>query len=829
MVTRQADVAKFLGDVTRLRKNEKIEFRLLSEGQVSTYFFKAPTKAVAFALGKRNWNVFFGVAPRKARSTRGRKDDITSVASLWIDLDRKGRTRLSTLKKRLDLFPLPPSYVISTGGGLHAYWRLEKRVEPERAEEALKALQEFFKSDHVTDCTRVLRLPGTLNHKYQPPREVDILESHPKRTYAARKLRILASVTHDVCRLLRGDAHTFKSRSERDFAVVAELCRRGGDYQLVRTLFSNLPIGDRYEESGDAYLERTFQSAVEFVGEVATNDDSEVQPEFIHFQDSYYVGDRRVSTFVLEPTGILEEAREDSLVCNVRSRGFVWERRVFPRSAFTRSDALQRHLPILSWQWLGTDKQVRSLLVQLVDQLLVGEGVPKIKATSVIGRHGDLWVTPSSVISANGVEPQSLVFVDVGRERPEVQCHIEEDDEVYRELLVNLLEALPKVNHPETLFPSLCWFLATLQKVPLEDAGIRFPILMLFGTRGSGKTSVVQDLFQRLIGYTRPRSFDCATTKFSMLALLGSTNAVPISFKEFRASTREGEHVQRMLRMAYDVGYDVRGRPDQTTTSYPLTAPITIDGEDLVTDPANLERMIAVNLRPETIMPGTVCYDAFYRTLSLPLEKFVGRYIQFCLGAADVMLHGWSNYVDRAQALARPIILPARIASNYAVLFYGLRVFQQFLNLYQLHMPVETPIFKESLSYVFDTLTGRTRLIIDDFVGDVINEVAIQGGNKFAWRLNNDTLWIHLKSTYAWWTVDRRRRGEEALGITALKQQLRERIGDEVGQYLGRPKTKKVGKQAFWMYPINTKAASKALDTPYPLSTTQFIISGASR
>lgn len=826
-------IVEFLSKITGLSGGEKVELRLLDPNTATMrpYFFKACAGAVEFGLKRADEaHIFFGVAPRKATSSSGKKDDVAKPACVWIDLDRKGRTRLSTLQRKLDLFLLPPSYVVSTGGGLHGYWLLDERAAPEDVEVVLRTLQTFFKSDHVTDCTRVLRLPGTRNHKYKPPRDVKIITNQPLRVFPLEHIKACCGISTPICKVVRtGDMGKYKSRSERDFAAMAEIIRNGGDYQLVQKLFTHYTIGDRYIESGEAYLERTFQSAVEFAAaSTPITDEDDEQVEFVTYQDCYYVGDIQISTFTLEPVGILEDSREDSLVCNVRSRGYVWKNRLFPRSAFTRSDALQRFLPILSWQWLGTDRQVRSLLVQLVDVLLKDDTVPKMKATSVIGRHGSLWVTPTSILSANGVSTDELAYVSSGREHPNVSCTYETNDKRYRQLLVDMLEILPKINRPEAIVPALAWLFAAPQKPMLEkQSEVRFPILMVFGTRGSGKTSLVQSVLQRLAGYSTPRSYDCATTKFSMLSLLGSTNAVPISFKEFRTASREGAYVQRMLRLAYDVGYDVRGRSDQTTVTYPLIAPITIDGEDLVSDPAVHERIVAINMRPEDILPGTECYEAYQRAIKLPLTMFCGRYIKFCLEHGDAMMKGWDNYLDRSQSLTRPVMLPARISSNYGVLFYGLRVFQQFLNTYELRMPVETDLFKESISYVFESVTGRTHLAVDDFVSDIINEVAIEGGNKFAWRHEEDDslLWIHLASAHNWWIERQRHRGLEPLGVHGIKQQIKERRG----QYFESPKTKNVGRQSFWMHPIDVKAASEALDTPYPIETTQIVIKGGAK
>ena len=74
------------------------------------------------------------------------------------------------------------SAVVNSGGGLHAYWISDRALTPEEwlpYATGLKALllQEGVKCDAglTTDDVRLLRVPGTYNHKYNPPREVELL------------------------------------------------------------------------------------------------------------------------------------------------------------------------------------------------------------------------------------------------------------------------------------------------------------------------------------------------------------------------------------------------------------------------------------------------------------------------------------------------------------------------------------------------------------------------------------------------------------------------------------------------------------------------------
>jgi hypothetical protein len=84
-----------------------------------------------------------------------------------------------------------PSVVIDSGGGYHAYWLLDETFyldSPDARERAMRvqaAWVEYVRGDPgAKDLARVLRLPGTLNHKYTPPRPVQVVRSSFDRLYS---------------------------------------------------------------------------------------------------------------------------------------------------------------------------------------------------------------------------------------------------------------------------------------------------------------------------------------------------------------------------------------------------------------------------------------------------------------------------------------------------------------------------------------------------------------------------------------------------------------------------------------------------------------------
>jgi hypothetical protein len=91
----------------------------------------------------------------------GRAGVILSAAACWVDIDDRDGVAL------LRAFPHRPHMVVRSGsGGVHAYWRLAQTLDPARAEEANRRLAGALGGDLAsTDSPRIMRLPGTTNHK----------------------------------------------------------------------------------------------------------------------------------------------------------------------------------------------------------------------------------------------------------------------------------------------------------------------------------------------------------------------------------------------------------------------------------------------------------------------------------------------------------------------------------------------------------------------------------------------------------------------------------------------------------------------------------------
>lgn len=126
---------------------------------------------------RKDENCYFGVSTRQ--NGIGTKDGIIEIPALWIDLDFK-----TARTENLQIFSLKPSIIVRSGGGLHVYWILKrpitKREDIPRVENLLRRLAASLDGDvKATDVSRILRVPGTLNLKYDPPRSVEVKLENP--------------------------------------------------------------------------------------------------------------------------------------------------------------------------------------------------------------------------------------------------------------------------------------------------------------------------------------------------------------------------------------------------------------------------------------------------------------------------------------------------------------------------------------------------------------------------------------------------------------------------------------------------------------------------
>lgn len=175
-----------------LRPEETIEVRSFrfGGGAPRQSWHATPLEAAQAALSRPDEHeIFYGVNARQRGG--GKAEHVTLLRGLWADQDYKHYPDgAAGAARALAAFPLQPTAVLESGGGNHLYWQFVMPVVPSPAIEAL--LLRLYaalvpgdgKLDSVQDPARILRVPGTLNHKTSPARLVTIRDEDPARRYA---------------------------------------------------------------------------------------------------------------------------------------------------------------------------------------------------------------------------------------------------------------------------------------------------------------------------------------------------------------------------------------------------------------------------------------------------------------------------------------------------------------------------------------------------------------------------------------------------------------------------------------------------------------------
>lgn len=141
-----------------------------------------------------------GEAPSSLQHFRGFAATTAVMPGLWLDIDiaseahkKKGLpTSREAALAFLEGFPFAPSITVESGGGVHLYWLfstpwiLEDEEERGIAAALIRRWQERirravdFTVDATHDLSRVLRAPGTTNHKYGTTVGCSDLEAFPR-------------------------------------------------------------------------------------------------------------------------------------------------------------------------------------------------------------------------------------------------------------------------------------------------------------------------------------------------------------------------------------------------------------------------------------------------------------------------------------------------------------------------------------------------------------------------------------------------------------------------------------------------------------------------
>jgi RepB DNA-primase from phage plasmid len=181
-------------------KPDNLHLLLWTLPEKQSHWFQDVDRAIQFAESRRERDLYVGVGLSGrdyGASRRCLSNEVAGIVGLWADLDLKSDAHPkaalpATIEDAIKILPeqFPPTFVVRTGNGAHAWWLFREPLifasDEERAEAAnlalrwqsllrLNAFVHGWSFDRLADLARVLRVPGTQNCKSPAsPKPVEI-------------------------------------------------------------------------------------------------------------------------------------------------------------------------------------------------------------------------------------------------------------------------------------------------------------------------------------------------------------------------------------------------------------------------------------------------------------------------------------------------------------------------------------------------------------------------------------------------------------------------------------------------------------------------------
>jgi hypothetical protein len=185
----QSEARRFL-ETLFAGKPDELHLLLWTLPEKQSHWFRNVEDAIQLAESLRERDLYVGVGfsgQDYGSARRCPSNEVAGIVGLWADLDLKSDAHSkaalpTTLEDALRILPaeMPPSLVVQTGNGAHAWWFFREPLIFETDEERRDAAslvcrwQTLLRSnaaargwafDRLSDLARVLRIPGTQNCK----------------------------------------------------------------------------------------------------------------------------------------------------------------------------------------------------------------------------------------------------------------------------------------------------------------------------------------------------------------------------------------------------------------------------------------------------------------------------------------------------------------------------------------------------------------------------------------------------------------------------------------------------------------------------------------
>jgi hypothetical protein len=223
------------------------------------------------------FDIYIGMNTLKEGAYSRTKRDISEIRHVYLDLDYGGSEALKAIQNSEEV--PKPNFVLDTSPGKHqVVWKVEGAT-PREAEDLQQRMAHEFGADiAATDASRVLRLPGFKNRKYNAECIVRVTK-HSDKTHHLRDFKVASGPAKGdrtpELRLSRlaGSRETL-TQSERDWAYAKRALARGDDPEEIIRRIADYRADEKHDP--EYYARHTVAKAQAQLQSRATTQSSEV-------------------------------------------------------------------------------------------------------------------------------------------------------------------------------------------------------------------------------------------------------------------------------------------------------------------------------------------------------------------------------------------------------------------------------------------------------------------------------------------------------------------------------------------------------------------------
>lgn len=207
-------------------------------------------------------HAYFGANPRKLRNV-SQAEGVALARCVFADFDGGVVVEDALGRVRAAGYPMPTA-TIESGGGVHAWWRLDEPVtDAVEWHERMKAIASALGSDKaICDWPRIMRLPGFTNWKYEQQPRAHLWDVDPTRVYAldvfkgqaVQSISVKPKSMSDLTRRFLEEGFVLGAgRRQTMFTVACDMAARGWSVSEATTSIMERMrrVGIRQEELED--------------------------------------------------------------------------------------------------------------------------------------------------------------------------------------------------------------------------------------------------------------------------------------------------------------------------------------------------------------------------------------------------------------------------------------------------------------------------------------------------------------------------------------------------------------------------------------------------